>query len=219
MVRNPSLFSIFFLLSLFSFPSFSHVVSNVVDKPKGPGGRVPEIFKSDSDNSSPKEGRLCLEGQVSAPKCLPDRGAWAAGPGPGDSPAARESIGWPHPNPVHPAQQGVTRERWNVIGPSLIDWIIESRPDVRTWPRLSRLSIFIITNTRPEFNPPPRQHTLQSHLVPETNYPKPLDSTPLRTWTCSHVFAPTSRSQVQLSRPQHNSPHHTAIASQRELYL
>lgn len=217
-MRNPSLFSIFFLLSLFSFPSFSHVVSNVVDKPKGPGGRVPEIFKSDSDNGSPKEGRLCLEGQVSAPKCLPDRGAWAAGPGPGDSPAARESIGWPHPNPVHPAQQGVTRERWNVIGPSLIDWIIERD-------QTSGLGLDF-----PDFpsssSPTLAQNLtlLASTLSSLISSPKPTTRNPSTRPLFELALAPTSshphsRSQVQLSRPQHNSPHHTAIASQRELYL
>lgn len=101
---------------------------------------------------------------------------------------ANRSDGPTHPNPVHPAQQGVTREWWDVIGPSLIDWIIESSPNVRTWPRLSRPSIFIVTNTRPEFNPPPGQHPRQSSLVPQNSYPTPLDSTALRTWTCSHIL-------------------------------
>lgn len=90
------------------------------------GGRVPEMLKSDSDNGSPRprQGRLCLEGQVSAPKCLPDRGAWAAGPGPGVSPAARESIGWPHP--PKPCSPRATRGNAGMVGR---DWPLTYRLD------------------------------------------------------------------------------------------
>lgn len=133
---------------------------------------------------------------------------------------ANRSDGPTHPNPVHPAQQGVTREWWDVIGPSLIDWIIESSPNVRTWPRLSRPSIFIVTNTRPEFNPPPGQHPRQSYLVPQNSYPTPLDSTALRSWTCSHILhTRQSKEEPPRSTSVQLSPIHRHCYSKRALPL